>query len=146
MNYHLFNISPSEYMNDTNTHLSQQTSTRRKPHVPPSSQTTHVSTYQAIEAAYLEHGIRIHLNPSTAAAVSNQLSTENLTGRKSVSSIQRHKAFANRIPSRSSSALHYSTNLQDPNQDSRPFSALQQTSTVDFEQSRYTSSFLFSTS
>lgn len=101
------------------------------------SQPTHSSTYQALEAAYLEHGIRIHLNSTTAATVNNQqssnLTTDNLTERKSANNLHRHKQFMNRNPSRSSSALNYSHPIHDANQDSRPFSALQHTSTGDFE-------------
>ncbi|CAF1566346.1 unnamed protein product, partial [Adineta steineri] len=56
----------------------------------------------------------------------------NTSDRKSASTLHRVKIFINRNPSRSSSVLHYTTTLQDPYQDSRPFSELQQTSTTDF--------------
>jgi hypothetical protein len=130
------NITPSDQSPEIYSRQCQQTSTRRNFLIPPPSQATHTSSYQAIEAAYREHGIRIQLSSTTAAAVSQQKiqSTENLTGRKSANSLQRHKAFVDRNASRSSSALHYSTIKTDLNQDSRPFSALQQTSTNDFEQ------------
>jgi len=123
-------LSSCNHNHEMNTNLSEQVLP-----LSTTSQPTHGSTYQAIEAAYLEHGIRIHLNSSTAAAVTQQqtLTTENLTGGRSTNSIQRHKAFVNRYPSRSSSALHYPTSVHDTNQDSRPFSVLQQTSTLDFE-------------
>jgi len=127
------NISPADYTSEIDTDYPQPPPTQRRafPFSTP-------SPYQAIEAAYLEHGIRIHLNPTTAAAVAHQqqqkyLSAENLNDRKSVNSIQRNRAFANRNPSRSSSALNYSTIAHDTHQDSRPFSALQQTSTLDFD-------------
>lgn len=122
-------ISPAEPSAETNTSFPQRAIHRPTPLHP-----THLSSYQAIEAAYREHGIRIHLNPSTAANMSQQqiLSTENLSGRKSVSSIQRSRPFMNRNPSRSSSALNYSAAVQDSNENSRPFSALQPTSIVDF--------------
>jgi hypothetical protein len=130
------NISPSNETPELTINYSQQFLPRRPYPLASPSQTTHVSTYQAIEAAYLEHGIRIHLNSTTAAAVTQQtnLTTENLTEKKSTNNIHRQKAFVNRNPSRSSSALHYSTTINDTNQNSRPFSALQQTSTVDFDQ------------
>jgi hypothetical protein len=129
-------IYPSNPTNEINTNHPQQTSTRRLFHRPVLSQATPITPYQAIEAAYLEHGIRIHLNPTTAAAVTQQQSqTIDISSRgKSASSIQRHKAFANRIPSRSSSALHYSNPVPDSDQQSRPFSALQHASTTDFDQ------------
>jgi hypothetical protein len=114
----------------------QQTSKHRTFRLSSPSQPTNVSTYQAIEAAYLEHGIRIHLNSTTGSIVTQQPNfiTENSNERKFENNIHRHKAFINRNPSRSSSALHYSTVIHDKNQDSRPFSALQQSSTSDFEQ------------
>jgi hypothetical protein len=125
-------IYPSNTAQEVSSHPPQQPSTRRKFLRPTPSQVIHVTPYQAIEAAYREHGIRIHLNPSTAAAVTQQQhqSTENLTA----SSLHRHKACVNRNPSRSSSALHYSNAVQDPDESSRPFSALQHASTTDFEQ------------
>ena len=78
----------------------------------------HLSTYQEIEAVYLEHGIRIHLN-STSSTHQNQQQTPRINS-------QRPRVFINRNPSRSSSALQYPNTGADPNQDCRPFSALQQ--------------------
>lgn len=130
------NMSPCTQTPDINTNHPQQTLSRRTIRLSSPSQSPHISAYQAIEAAYLEHGIRIHLNSTTAAAVTQQqnLPTENLTGKKSITGILRHKAFVNRNPSRPSSALIYATNGNDTNEDSRPFSALHHTSTVNFEQ------------
>ena len=98
----------------------------------------HSSAYQAIEAAYREHGIRIHLNPTTATAIGQQHSSASdyLNGSKPPISLQRPRVFIHRTPSRSSSALHYTDAAPDHKQDSRPFSALQQTSNHDFEQYR----------
>jgi hypothetical protein len=122
------NISP-----EINTDHSQPISTTRR--VLPFSIHSNTSPYQVIEAACLEHGIRIHLNPMTAAAVAQQKSssTENLNSKKSENSLQRNRTFVNRNPSRSSSALNYSTAVNVTQQDSRPFSALQQISTTDFD-------------
>jgi len=132
-------ISPSDPNLENNLTHSQQTvlSNRRLINGLAPGQSMPLSSYQAIEAVYREHGIRIHLDPATAANVSQQqqtTSTENLTGRKSSSSIQRARPFVYRTPSRSSSALNYSTVAREINDDSRPFSALQQTSTVEFVQ------------
>ncbi|CAF0727881.1 unnamed protein product [Rotaria sp. Silwood1] len=135
-------ISISDRANEMDIQASQQTLSRRKFNQPPPSQTTRTSSYQAIEAAYLEHGIRIHLNPTTAAAVTQQQQNQttttigNTTERKSASTIQRNKAFVHRNPSRSSSALHYKATLQESHQDSRPFSELQQTSMTDFAETQ----------
>ncbi|CAF2512485.1 unnamed protein product [Rotaria sp. Silwood2] len=135
-------ISISDRPHEVDIQTSQQTLARRMLNQPlPPSQTTRTSSYQAIEAAYLEHGIRIHLNPTTAAAVNQQqqnqtTTTENITERKSASSVQRHNAFVHRNLSRSSSALHYPVTVQDAYQDSRPFSELQQTSITDFEETQ----------
>jgi hypothetical protein len=129
-------LSPANYTPEINTHQPQHTLARRGFPLPTSTQPARESSYQAIEAAYLEHGIRIHLNSTAVAAVTQQQNstTENLTKRKPPNIIQRHKAFANRNPSRSSSALHYPSVVHDTKQDSRPFSALHQTSAVDFGQ------------
>ena len=130
------NIYSSNQTPDINTnHRHYISTTRRNFPVQTPSQPTRTSSYQAIEAAYLEHGIRIHINPTTVATGTQQqnLSTENLNARKPTNIIQRHRAFANRIPSRSSSALDYPPITHETRQDSRPFSALQQTSTVDFD-------------
>lgn len=89
-------------------------------------QPEHLPKYQAIEAAYLERGIRIRLSPTKAGQSS---------GRKSAgSNLQRHTAFANRNPSRTSSVLQYTSNNLEQQHDSRSFSVLQQSS-EDFEPS-----------
>jgi hypothetical protein len=95
------------------------------PIAPPPS---NLASYQAIESAYLERGIRIRLSPSRTATSAPQ------TGRKSANNLQRHTAFTSRNPSRTSSVLQYATTNQDQHHDSRSFSALQQTSSGDFEQ------------
>lgn len=131
------NLSPSNQTPDLNINPSHVNPTGRRSFAYPTpSQPTRASSYQAIEAAYLEHGIRIHLNPSAVGVVSQQPnpSSENLNPRKVVNGIQRHKAFINRIPSRASSAFDFPPTVHDMQQDSRPFSALQQTSTEDFNQ------------
>ena len=132
------NISSANHTPDTSRNHTQQTSKRRAlPLSSPTDSTTNVSTYQAIEAAYLEHGIRIHLNstnPTSGSGGVGFVQQENLIRKKPTNNIQRYKTFVNKQSSRSSSALHYSTNIQDTNQDSRPFSALQHTSIVDFEE------------
>jgi hypothetical protein len=127
------NISPYDHHNKIN---SNQSKTRRKFFLPTPSQVIQTPTYQALEAVYLEHGIRIHLNPATPVSVPQQSNqtAEHLNRRKSVNTIQRYKPFINRNPSRSSSAIHYSTTVQDGHQDFRPFSALQQRSTTNFEE------------
>ena len=133
------NMSPANQTPDLTTNYSYGIPTVRRTHAfPTPSQPTRTSSYQAIEAAYLEHGIRIHLNPSTTVAVVTQQSngsTENLNPRKVTNGMQRHKAFVNRVPSRASSAFDFPPTTHDTHQDSRPFSALQQTSTEDFHQS-----------
>lgn len=94
---------------------------------PPLTTTTATNTpsYQAIEAAYLEQGIRIRLSPTR---------TTQKSGKTSVNNLQRHTAFINRNPSRTSSVLHYTTTTNlGQHHDSRPFSALQQTSSNDFD-------------
>jgi hypothetical protein len=130
------NGTPHDHTPDLYAKHHQQTSKRRPFPLSSPTQSTNVSSYQAIEAAYLEHGIRIHLNSTTGSTVTKQPNStrENSNERKFENTIHRHKAFVNRNPSRSSSALHYSTISHDRNQDSRPFSALQQTSTDDYEQ------------
>ena len=96
------------------------------------------SAYQAIEAAYLEHGIRIHLNPATASTMTQQQpsTTDPVNGNKPPMNPQRPRVFIHRNPSRSSSALLYTNAVPDDNRDSRPFSALHQTSNHQFEQYR----------
>ncbi|CAF0849351.1 unnamed protein product [Rotaria sp. Silwood1] len=115
-------VSPLDHANEMNCYSREQTI------IPTTSQPSNISPYQAIEAAYLEHGIRIRLSPSRTAAPGQQ------SERKSANSFQRHSAFINRHPSRTSSVLHYSTTNQDHCNDSRSFSALQQISSNDFEQ------------
>lgn len=88
-------------------------------------QPEHLPGYQALEAAYLERGIRIRISPTR---------TNQPSGRKSATSLQRHTAFASRNPSRTSSVLQYTSANVDQQHDSRPFSALQQSSSNDFEQ------------
>ena len=126
------NLSPSNQTPDLNVNPTG----RRSFAYPTPSQPTRTSSYQAIEAAYLEHGIRIHLNPNALPVVSQQPnpSSENVNPRKVVNGIQRHKAFINRIPSRASSAFDFPPTVHDTHPDSRPFSALQQTSIEDFDQ------------
>ncbi|CAM4741825.1 unnamed protein product [Rotaria magnacalcarata] len=128
-------ISVSDRVHNIEVQPSQQTLINQRLNNPAPSQATRTSSYQALEAAYLEHGIRIHLNPTTAAAVSQQQSQTNVntSDRKSASTLHRIKLFVNRNPSRSSSALHYPTVVTETYQDTRPFSALQQTSITDFE-------------
>ena len=103
-----------------NTHSRQQVSLSNV------IQPEHLPKYQAIEAAYLERGIRIRLSPTRAG----QTTGRNSTG----SNLQRHTAFASRNPSRTSSVLQYASNNPEQPHDSRPFSALQQSSD-DFEPS-----------
>lgn len=122
----------------TTTHHLQSASTDQMPiHSNTSQSTTNpLPPYQVLEAAYLEHGIRIHIDPNTAAAFNQQqtLTSDRSHGNKSTTLLQqRPRAFVNRNPSRSSSALQYQVILPDPNQDSRPFSALQPGSRHDFE-------------
>jgi hypothetical protein len=94
--------------------------------IPTITEPLSLPTYQDIEAVYLEHGIRIRVSPTRT----NQPSG----GRKSASKLRQHSAFVSRNPTRTSSVLHYTVaNLNEPH-DSRPFSALQQTSSNDFEQ------------
>ena len=85
-----------------------------------------LSSYQAIETAYREQGIRI------------RLASQQQSEKKSNDNLRRHSAFCNRNPSRTSSVLHYTTTTTTTHlnhqPDSRPFSALQQTSSNDFEQ------------
>lgn len=128
-------VSISDHLREIDYQPSQQTLSQQRLINPAPSQATRVSSYQAIEAAYREHGIRIHLDPTAAAAVSQQQfqTNGNQTDRKSASTIHRIKAFVNRNPSRASSALHYPTAEPELYQESRPFSALQQTSMTDFE-------------
>ncbi|CAF3455030.1 unnamed protein product [Rotaria socialis] len=128
-------MSVSDRLHDMEVQPSQQTLINQRLNNPAPSQATLTPSYHALEAAYLEHGIRIHLNPTTAATVSQQQSQTNMntSDRKSASTLHRVKIFINRNPSRSSSALHYPTVVTEPYQDTRPFSALQQTSMTDFE-------------
>lgn len=131
------NLSPSNQTPDLTLNPSHvHPIGRRSFAYPTPSQPTRASSYQAIEAAYLEHGIRIHLNPGAVAMVSQQpnSSNENVNPRKVTNGIHRHKAFVNRMPSRASSAFEFPPSVHDIQQDSRPFSALQQTSTEDFDQ------------
>lgn len=93
--------------------------------IPIVTQPANLPSYQAIEAAYLEQGIRIRVSPTRSGQQS---------GRKSAASLQRHTAFASRNPSRTSSVLHYAPPNLDQQHDCRSFSALQQTSSNDFEQ------------
>jgi hypothetical protein len=93
--------------------------------IPTGLSSSNLPSYQAIETTYLKYGIRIRLSPTR---------TDQQSGRKSVNSLQQHTVFASRNPIRSSSVLHYTTNNLDQHQDSRSFSALQQSSSNDFEQ------------
>lgn len=86
-----------------------------------------LSSYQAIESAYREQGIRI------------RIASQQQTEKKSNDNLRRHSAFCNRNPSRTSSVLHYTTTTTthlNYQPDSRPFSALQQTSSNDFDQNQ----------
>ena len=56
-----------------------------------------LSSYQAIETAYREQGIRI------------RLASQQQSEKKSNDNLRRHSAFCNRNPSRTSSVLHYTT-------------------------------------
>jgi hypothetical protein len=100
------------------------------------------SAYQAIEAAYREQGIRIHLNQTAVATMTQQQqqqqpsATDHVNESKLPINPQRPRVFIHRNPSRSSSALQYTSAAQDTNQDSRPFSAFHQTSNHHFEQYR----------
>jgi hypothetical protein len=82
--------------------------------IPTASQPSNLPSYQAIETAYLEHGIRIRLNSTKTS--------QQFRG-KSANNLQRHSSFINGNPSRTSSVLNY-----------RTFSVLQQTSLSDFAQ------------
>ena len=115
-------ISPSEQFDELNTWSRQ--------HIvnPTTSKSSNISPYQAIEAAYLEHGIRVRLSPTKVTASGQE------SQRKSASTLQRHKAFVNRQPSRTSSALYYATSHLDQYDDSRSFSVLQETFSTNFEQ------------
>ena len=112
--------SPSRIISASDTRFRQSAVT------PTVIQPVKIPTYQDIEAVYLEHGIRIRVSPTRPSQPS--------AGRKSASNLQRHSAFASRNPTRTSSVLHYTVaNLNEPH-DARPFSALQQTSSDEFEQ------------
>lgn len=89
-----------------------------------SSQVTEMKSYKAIEAAYLEHGIRIRLTPTK--------SNPNTAARRSSGS-QRHTSFSNRNPSRTSSVLQYAPARPELDQETRSFSVLQQTSSNTFD-------------
>ncbi|CAF3012461.1 unnamed protein product [Rotaria sp. Silwood2] len=115
-------VSPLDYTDEMNNYSREQTI------IPTTSQPLNVSPYQAIEAAYLEQGIRIRLSPTRTAASGQQ------SERKSANSFQRRPAFISRHPSRTSSVLHYATTNQDHYNDSRSFSALQQMASHDFQQ------------
>ncbi|CAF0867984.1 unnamed protein product [Rotaria sordida] len=117
-------VSPLDYADEMNNHSREQIV------IPTISQPSNISPYQAIEAAYLEHGIRIRLSPTRMTPSGQQ------SERKSANSFQRRPAFISRHPSRTSSVLHYSTINQDQYNDSRSFSALQQMSSNDFDQTR----------
>jgi len=99
----------------------------QSPVTPAASQSSNRPSYQAIEAAYLEHGVRIRVSPTRTSQQSE---------RKSVNSLQRHTAFISRNPIRTTSVLHYTTTDLDQHHDSRSFSALQQSSSNDFEQTQ----------
>jgi hypothetical protein len=108
--------------------MNTRSRSRQKFFISTASQPSNLPSYPAIETAYLKHGIRICLSPTR---------TGQQSGRQSVNSFQRRTPLVNRNRNRSraSSALHYTTNNLDQHQDySRPFSALQQTSSDDFEQ------------
>ena len=121
----------------TTTHPLQSASSEQ---MPIESNTSHTTSnarpnYRALEAAYLERGIRIQMDASTAAALNQQQTstTDRSHGNKSTNLLQRPRAFVHRNPSRSSSALQYQVILPDPNEDGRPFSALQPGLRHDFE-------------
>ena len=96
--------------------------------IPTVTQPVTLPTYEDIEAVYLGHGIRIRVTP---------VQTNQPSGReKSPLKLQRHSAFVTRNPTRTSSVLHYNVaNLNEPHH-ARPFSALHQTSSNDFEQNQ----------
>jgi hypothetical protein len=111
-----------------NIHSTKQNPTRRKLLLPSSAEATHLSSYQAIEAAYLEHGIRININinlPTAPTVTKRQYQiTENSTERNSANNIERHKASNNRNLSQSSIPPHYLTTVQHTqNLNSRIFTA-----------------------
>ncbi|CAF1267351.1 unnamed protein product, partial [Didymodactylos carnosus] len=115
-----------------------------------STNTTPLASYQAIEAAYLEHGIRIHIlkndkyGSSTIKTANENTSSVLTTNSKP---IVRHKAFLYKkqpynSQQRSTSVLQYSTNdngiAKLESSHTRPFSELQTTTstmTDDFDKS-----------
>jgi hypothetical protein len=104
-----------------NIHSTKQIPIHRKLLLPSPTESTYLSSYQAIEATYLEHGIRINLNLPTDAGVlkrQNQ-TTENSPGRNPGNNTERYKSFNNRNLSRSSTPPHYLTTVQDTNLNSR---------------------------
>ncbi|CAF2096598.1 unnamed protein product [Rotaria magnacalcarata] len=119
----ILNVSPLGYADEMHNYSSEHAL------VPALSQTSNPAPYQTIEAAYLEHGIRIRLSPTRITTTTGQPSE-----RKTTHNFQRRTAFTSRNPYRSSSVLQYATSKQGQYSDTRSFSALQQMSTNDFEQ------------
>lgn len=120
---------PSDQINET---LGNQQPTENLIIQDTCSQTTDMTSYKAIEAAYLEHGIRIRLTPNKSSTTNKTTAT---TGRRSANS-QRHLSFTNRNPSRTSSVLTYAPTRPEIDQETRSFSALHQASANGFETSQ----------
>lgn len=99
-----------------------------------------VSSYQAIEAAYRQRGIRIRLSPGKGSP-----SQGSAAGRRSALSLRRPSTFSNRNPSRTSSVLNYSSTKPEFEPVERSFSVLQQASSNAFE-SEHTKSLAFTQS
>ncbi|CAF0807790.1 unnamed protein product [Adineta steineri] len=118
---------------EMNTHFIQQTPIHQKVRLSSPSETSHLSSYQTIEANYLEHGIRINLNPTTTTIKRHNQTSENLNERNSARNTQRHKSLNNGQLSRPSTPLHCLTNVQHMNEYVRPSSSLQRTTSIDRE-------------
>ncbi|CAF3441269.1 unnamed protein product [Rotaria socialis] len=119
----ILNVSPLGYADEMHNYSSEHA------FVPALPQPSNPSPYQTIEAAYLEHGIRIRLSPTRITTTAGQPSE-----RRTTHNFQRRTAFTSRNPYRTSSVLQYATSKQDQYSESRSFSALQQISSNDFEQ------------
>jgi len=112
-------LSPSDHTHEMSTYSFQGADFLS------ASRSSNMSSYKAIQTAYLDHGIRIRLSPQKTASATRPKSE-----RKSTNSLRSSTACI----SRKSNDLHDATTNQDDDHDIESFSTLQQMSSNDFEQ------------
>ncbi|UJR23355.1 hypothetical protein I4U23_026367 [Adineta vaga] len=116
-------LSPYDQMHEISSHSFQD------PDLLTASQSTDLSSYKAIQQAYLQHGIRIRLSQRKASSA-----TRSRPERKSIHSARPHTANIRQQSAKPTNVLQDATTKQNEDHDAQSFSTPQQTSLNDFEQ------------